>query len=243
MNDTAPIISRLRLRRTPSAGALAPLLDAAGKSPRQGHHLIWSLFADEADRTRDFLWRADGPDGFITLSARWPVDTHRLFHVRSSELFEPALATGDRIGFELHANPVVSQIRDRKPKRMCKHDIITNALRHHPRAERHRLFEQTVQTRGFSWLEAQGRTKGFTVQPQEVTIQGYRRHEIARHDKRGRKPTNHARYATLDFEGVLTVTDRGALLRAIAAGFGSSRTWGCGLMLIQAEPAASRAAA
>ena len=247
--DAPPFISHLRLRQTPSAGALAPLLGAraeAGGDPdasRRGHHLIWSLFADHAGRRRDFLWAADGPDAFITLSARPPDDRHRLFHIDSSEPFEPALAAGDRVAFHLHANPVVNQRRDREPRRVSKHDIITNILRQHPRADRHRLFDEAVRTRGFSWLEAQGEAKGFTVAPHEVRIGGYRRHEIAHRRRRGRRHAGNPRYATLEFDGVLTVTDPARLRSAIAAGFGSSRTWGCGLMLIGASPAATRAAA
>ena len=234
--DDAPrFLTHLRLRQDPAAGALVPLLTAGGANdtPRQGHHLIWSLFADRKDRRRDFLWTATSPGAFTILSARMPDDRHDLFRIESSEPFVPAIASGDRMRFRLHANPVVSQPRDREPYRMCKHDIITNALRAHPEAERHRLFDQTVRTRGFSWLEAHGRAKGFAIQPDEIRIHGYRRHEIERPDRRGRKRAGNPRYATLDFEGVLTVTNRSRLLRAIAAGFGSSRTWGCGLMLIE----------
>ena len=247
-NDAPPFISHLRLRQTPSAGALAALLGASAETggdpdaPRRGHHLIWSLFADRADRRRDFLWTANGPDAFVTLSARAPDDRHRLFEIDSSEPFEPLLAAGDRVAFRLHANPVVSQARDRQPRRVSKHDIITNVLRQHPAAERHRRFDDAVQTRGFSWLAAQGAAKGFAVEPGEVRIHNYRRHEIARPSGRGHRRPDNPRYATLDFEGVLRVTDRTKLLGAIAAGFGSSRTWGCGLMLIRSETDAALAA-
>ena len=247
-HDAPPFISHLRLRRTPSAGALAPLLGAGAEAggdadaPRRGHHLMWSLFADRADRRRDFLWTANGPDAFVTLSARRPDDRHRLFHIDASEPFEPLLAAGDRVAFRLHANPVVSQVRDRNPRRMSKHDIITNVLRQHPKAERHLRFDEAVRTRGFSWLAGQGAAKGFAVEPGEVRIHGYRRHEIARLTRRGQRRPDNPRYATLDFEGVLRVTDRTKLLGAIAAGFGSSRTWGCGLMLIRSETDAALAA-
>ena len=153
------------------------------------------------------------------------------------------MTAGDRVAFHLHANPVVSRLRDRKPRRMSKHDIITNVLRQHPAADRRRLFDDAVRTRGFSWLAAQGAAKGFTVEPGEVRIHGYRRHEIPRRRRRGQRRSNNPRYATLDFEGVLTVTDRTKLLRAIATGFGSSRAWGCGLMLIRTRTDAARAAA
>ena len=40
-------------------------------------------------------------------------------------------------------------------------------------------------------------------------------------------------YSTLDFEGVLTVSDPDTLLPAIARGFGAAKAYGCGLMLIR----------
>ena len=252
--DAPPILSHLRLRQTPSAGALAPLLaggaDADGDddAPRRGHHLIWSLFADRADRRRDFLWAATGPDAFVTLSARCPDDRHNLFHTERAQLFAPNLEAGDRVAFHLHANPVVSRLRDRKPRRVSKHDIITNILRPHPEADRRRLFDEAVRTRGFEWIAAQGAAKGFSVEPEHVRIHDYRRHEITRRKKRGRRHgrADNPRYATLDFDGVLTVTDPDRFRRGIAAGFGSSRAYGCGLMLIDttaAATAATRAAA
>ena len=100
-----------------------------------------------------------------------------------------------------------------------------------------------MRTRGFSWLAAQGAAKGFAVEPGEVHIHSYRCHEIARRGRRGHRRPDNPRYATLDFEGVLTVTDRTKLPRAIASGFGRSRTWGCGLMLIRTGADAIRAAA
>ena len=137
------------------------------------------------------------PRRLHTLSARAPDDRHNLFRTDSSERFVPAIASGDRLVFHLHANPVVSEPRERKPYRMCKHDIVTNALRAHPETEHHRLFDETVRTRGFSWLETQGRAKGFAVEPDEIRIHSCRRHEIKRRGRRkgtrGQPPLRHAR--------------------------------------------------
>ena len=56
-----PYLSRVCLKQDASVGALAPLLLGQAHNPSKtghpAHHLIWSLFADHADRRRDFLWR------------------------------------------------------------------------------------------------------------------------------------------------------------------------------------------
>ena len=79
-------LSRIRLRDDASVGALAGLLfDENGDAhAAKVHRLIWSLFADDPGRQRDFLWRDDGGEAwrrrtFLTLSARPPQDAVRLF--------------------------------------------------------------------------------------------------------------------------------------------------------------------
>ena len=102
-----------------------------------------------------------------------------------------------------------------------------------------------MRTRGFEWLAAQGKTRGFSVDPDHVRVHDYRRHEITRTRKgrRGRGHSDNPLHATLDFDGVLTVTDPERFRRASPQGLGSSRTWGCGLMLIDTSTCACRVAA
>ena len=40
-------------------------------------------------------------------------------------------------------------------------------------------------------------------------------------------------FSTLDFEGLLTVSDPGTFLSSIVRGFGAAKAYGCGLMLIR----------
>ena len=40
-------------------------------------------------------------------------------------------------------------------------------------------------------------------------------------------------YSTVDFDGILTVSDPDPLLPAIVHGFGAAKAYGCGLMLIR----------
>ena len=40
-------------------------------------------------------------------------------------------------------------------------------------------------------------------------------------------------FSTLEFEGLLTVSDPDAFLSGIARGFGATKAYGCGLMLIR----------
>jgi CRISPR system Cascade subunit CasE len=221
-------LSRARIRRNLSVSALLPLLQSKGKgSQHTGHHLMWSLFADGPDRRRDFLWREMAQSGtFLTLSARPPAPDHDIFEIDEPKPFAPALATGDRLRFSLRANPVVRRRRS-GGGRSGKHDVVMDALARIPRDDRGEQRLSIMREQGFAWLERQGVSSGFGMEPKDITIDGYQQHRIR---KRGGATMS---FSTLDFEGVLTVHDPTALLEGIARGFGASKAYGCGLMLIR----------
>ena len=223
--------SRARLRRDASAAALAPLLlgntGRGGPTRQPGHHLVWSLFADDPNRRRDFLWREMETGVFLILSARQPEDRHDLFEIAEPKPFAPALEAGDRLAFSLRANPVIRR-RDPSRSRSVKHDVVMDALRSRSNGDRaaHRL--DAVREEGLAWLERQGVRAGFAVRANGVRVDGYVQHRISR---KGSGPS--MLYSTLDFQGVLTVGDPDSLLPAIARGFGAAKAYGCGLMLIR----------
>ena len=224
-------LSRVRLKREASVSALAPLLlgksGGGGQSRQPGHHLVWSLFADGAERKRDFLWREMRSGEFFVLSARRPEDRHGLFEIDEPKAFAPALESGDRLRFSLRANPV---IRRRHPsnRRSVKHDVVMDALRSSAKGERAALRFAAMQEQGLAWLTRQGVKSGFNVRSADIVVDGYDQHRISRS---GSVPP--MLYSTLDFEGVLTVRDPAALVPAITHGFGGAKAYGCGLMLIR----------
>jgi hypothetical protein len=106
---TGLYLSRLTLRRDAALAALAPLLvcDDAGPQAGIAHRLVWTAFADDPDRRRDFLWRQDEKSRWFVLSEREPHDVHGFFDVETKP-FEPCLAAGNRLAFALRANAVVT---------------------------------------------------------------------------------------------------------------------------------------
>jgi len=221
-------LSRARLRRDTSIRALLPVLlgPQPGASPgKPGHHLMWYLFTDGVERTRDFLWREMEPGTFLTLSARRPEDPHGLFELDEPKRFAPLLEPGDRLRFSLHANPVVRR-RAGPEHRLAKHDIVMHALRR-GEGERAARRLKTVREAGFAWLEQQAARSGFAVRLGEVRIDGYAQHRM-RHRAAGT-----VSYSTLEFEGILRVEDPSSLLTAVTRGFGSAKAYGCGLMLLR----------
>jgi CRISPR system Cascade subunit CasE len=223
---SALYLTRARLKRDAQVCALARLLvpDGAGEQAMAAHRLVWALFADGPERRRDFLWRQNEPGEFLALSSRPPQPLDRIFALET-KAFAPALATGDRLAFRLHANPVVS-VPAARGERGRRHDVVMHALHATPPGERAALRFSATEASGRAWLARQGEAHGF--RPEDaVGVDGY---ETMRLDRGGARPI---RYGVLDFEGVLTVTDPDRFLAALPLGFGRARAFGCGLMLIR----------
>ncbi len=226
---SALYLSRARLRTDAPVAALARLLvpDDASVRADASHRLIWALFSDGPDRTRDFLWREEEPGRFMLLSTRPPSDPHDLFQLET-KAFEPALSAGDRLGFTLRANPVIA--RSAGPgQRGKRHDVVMDLLRHQPEGSRAEARPDAVVAAGRAWLARQGKANGFEPRGDEG-VDGYDRIRVPR------ASGEPAVFGRLDITGVLEVRDPAIFLAALARGFGRSRSFGCGLMLIRRVP-------
>lgn len=241
--------SRLTLARDPGTEALKDLIDPKhpGRRLDAHHRLLWTLFADGPDRTRDFLWRSEPGGRFYVLSER-PPTPHGLFEAPETKVFEPALAEGDRLAFLLRANAVTQLPKDPDDKsakgrvRTRKVDVAMHLLKELPgrkalldgvasvRApERHKRASQASR----AWLDRQGSDNGFSVE--RFILDDYRAVELPREAGSGQLPGRDyaARIGVFDMKGELTVTDPSAFLAKLATGFGRAKAFGCGLMLIR----------
>jgi CRISPR system Cascade subunit CasE len=227
--------SRLTLNRYAPTRALSGLLDPSDENARADahHRLIWTLFGDGADRTRDFLWRADGRGQFFTLSARPPL-ANDLFSPPEVKEFAPDLRKGDRLHFALRANATRDQAAlsrlsaDQRRGKSRRVDLVMDLLRTVPKGERAPVRMAKAQEAGSAWMQRQGAAKGFA--PVEVAVEDYRVLRVPRGaGGKGRGAT----HGVMDLAGVIEVTDPALLLPALAGGFGRAKAWGCGLMLIR----------
>lgn len=216
-------LSRLRLSRAPKAAALNSLLNPQDDGARlDAHHkLLWSVFTDGPDRTRDFLWRDEGDGRFVTLSARPPVASD-LFDAPEVKEFAPLLSPGDHLAFALRANAT------RTRKAAGRVDVVMDALHGLPKGARADERMAVAQTAGAGWLAGQGAKAGFRLIHCEVgdystiALPGYR-------GPRKGQP----QFGILDMSGVVEVTDPAAFVPQLALGFGRAKAFGCGLMLIR----------
>lgn len=219
-----------RIRLDPGADTARLARELAWGSAYREHQLLWRLFDDDPDARRDFLFRredaAELPQYFV-LSQRKPEDRRGLWRVET-KAYQPRLYTGQRLGFSLRANPVVTR-RDAEG-RHCRHDIVMDAKKS-PRwaetapAQRESL-PQLIQEAGSRWL--QPRLARLGAQVRSHRAEGYRQHKT--YKGRAAKPIG---YSTLDFTGSLTVTDPEAFGQVLRQGIGPAKAFGCGLLLIR----------
>ncbi len=247
-------LTRARLK----SGALKPLVDRLLKREGDDHHLVWSLFEEDADAKRDFLYRVEtvpgdgerpGAPTFYVLSQRRPNEASQLFRVESQP-FAPELAPGDHLKFDLRANPVI-RTKHAERKRSSgknagepvveKRDVIMAAIYGCANDQRAARRDEAVVSQSMVWFEKQGAQHGFALVRRDVH---HRDGEVTadvpsfaaggyRTRRIFRRYKSAMAFATVDLSGEIEVTDPASFLDALGRGFGSARAFGCGLMLIR----------
>lgn len=191
------------------------------------HQWLWQLFPDE--NKRSFLFHKDQKTKkplFYLLSEAAPLANHELFKV-DTKLYAPQLTIGMKLSFLLRANPVVM-----KQGKRC--DAMMNAKY---QAKQQGLSSNEIKALQYQaaidWLIKQSEKRGFSLQqndPSAVScnVISYNQHLLNK--KSELKPIS---YSSVDFEGVLTVTDPKLFLATLYQGIGKSKGFGCGLFLIK----------
>ncbi|MCM2502576.1 type I-E CRISPR-associated protein Cas6/Cse3/CasE [Aureimonas altamirensis] len=238
-------LSRVTLARTPATTALKALIDPVAGPARERlydrqrgrimdahHRLIWALFADDPDRRRDYLWRAEGEGRFLVLSHRPPAtDGAGLFLKPETKLFAPMLRAGDALHFALRANATRTRklVANASGTRV---DVVMDALHALPSGresdDRRQARMEAAQTAGLEWLARQGERAGFVVT--RFTAADYSVVPLPAH--RGSRE-GQPQFGVIEMSGQLTVKDGEALIAQIGQGFGRAKAFGCGLMLIR----------
>lgn len=189
------------------------------------HQSVWELFADHADRRRDFLYRVhqEGKRPIIySVSVREPSRDTKLWQVETKP-YQPKTKTGMRLAFLLRANAV--RARDGK-----RHDVVMEAKHHlfQNGQARHDCPSQTelAQQEGEEWLMARCERCGFKMS--SVRVDGYQQYRFSK--KRGGVPVQ---FSALDFTGLLTVTDPECFLETLYHGIGAAKGFGCGMLMVR----------
>lgn len=217
--------SLIRLRRDIQPRELAVMTKGDGY---QIHKLVWNLFADQPDQSRDFLYRHESVGGwptFYTVSEREPQDPSGMWDVVPKE-YRPKLERGQRLGLTLCVNPIRSK-RD-ADGRQHRHDVIMDAKRIQKERSESIVLPDIVQEHGSLWLLDRAEANGFLVQQEHLRVDGYRQHKFFK--GKGCRPIS---FSTVEMNGMLTVTDPELFTTCLFTGIGPAKGFGCGLLLVR----------
>lgn len=221
--------------------ALASLGEAlsAGDEYRD-HALIWRLFPDAPDATRDFLFRAAGAGNggllYYLVSQRPPQPWHPAVSV-AGKPYRPQLDAGEWVHFSLRANPVVA-ISTAPKGRGKRHDVLMHAK---TRARQAGLagdaLGQAISRAALDWIGKRALNWGLDLDPDSVQADGYRQHVLR---NKGRE----MRFSSIDYQGMARVQDPERLAAALLgqplpgkhASLGHALAFGCGLLLVRRLP-------
>ncbi len=229
------------------------VLSRSGEAYRD-HQLLWRLFRDRvtadgvapeeeaADPSvaRDFIFRRrteiSSTLSYYVVSRREPKPALGLLKV-TAKPYHPHLQIGDRVAFDLRANPVVS--------RTCKLDIDgsgkhagSTRSRHHDVLMDAKLAARSAGRRApdaleldahdpiLTWLATRAQAWGLTPHLDTVIQGAPARNRL---HPRGREIV----FTSIDLSGFAVVTDPRLLHTALLEGVGKKRGFGCGLLLVR----------
>lgn len=210
---------------------------AAG--PYQIHSMIWELFSESEDQMRDFLYRVDTNNGrpvIYTVSQKEPNYLGTLWNV-DTKPYNPQISNAMVLGFTLRANPVITktaliQKDGKNKKKQSRHDVIMDAkkrIREESGKDAGSIsMNELIQQEGFRWLKSRSEKCGFSVNEGDVRVDAYTQHNFMQGAKK-----RTISLSTVDYNGVLTVTDKDKFLEALSKGIGPAKGFGCGLMMIK----------
>jgi CRISPR system Cascade subunit CasE len=204
--------------------------------PYQIHSMVWDLFADSENRKRDFIYRVDAilnKPVIYTVSQRKPIYLGNVWSLETKD-YHPKIFKGQQLAFSLRANPIRTRwtAPDAEGKRIQKrHDVVMDtkwALRSDGSLDAKYRMADLVQYEGVRWLKEKGMKNGFTVENNQVLTGAYRQHSF----RQGMK--NHqVTISTLDFTGLLEVTDPKLFLSGLMNGIGPAKGFGCGMLMVR----------
>ncbi|CDG83798.1 type I-E CRISPR-associated protein Cas6/Cse3/CasE [Janthinobacterium agaricidamnosum] len=234
---------------TPQEDLLRQAGHELAQQPYTEHQWLWQFFPSAKDQARDFIFRRHQVEStrsheplliprFYVVSARPPVAFSDAWLV-DSRSYDPKLQSGQKLSFELRANPVVSKKNAAGKSR--RHDVVIDAKK---RLLLEKGFSPDAKWRDWKdsedkpglyalaretcleWLNRRAPDSGFKVLAADVD--SYRQQKEKK--KGADKPIE---FSTVDFSGELEVTDVALFLQTLRQGLGHAKAFGCGLLLVK----------
>lgn len=197
------------------------------------HQFLWKIFPKDQDIKRDFIFRQEKTDNlpiFYTVSERKPLDSFGAFQIDTKE-YDPKIKKGDIYSFTLRANPTVAK-KTEGEKNSKNHDVCMAAkleAKNRGLKPEDRDFYTFIEESTKNWLsDKRAELNGYKLSNSNISIGAYIQNRVYR--KKGGKPIL---YSSVDYTGLLEVTEPELFKELLFNGIGRSKAFGCGLMLIR----------
>lgn len=206
------------------------------------HKTIWSLFKNDPNKTRDFIFKQDDSTKlpvFYIVSKQKPVVDNNLLQIESKE-YNPKLVDGQRLHFSVRVNPIVSlqdkeyvdETGARRRGKHHKHDVVLAAKL--KLKSQDMLSEKSnndiVQEECVAWLARKSKKFGFEIFEDETSVDS---HVHIQAYKRKNEDTHKITFGVADISGILKIIDVEKFIDMLYYGIGSEKSFGCGLMLVR----------
>lgn len=212
----------------------------------QLHQLLWKLFKDKPEKQREFLFRQtideQGKSVFYLVSKQPPVSTDNALIVETKP-YQFHMQAGELLSFSLRANPVaqIKEVRseeeqrqhaeqrktrglkEKTTKKRVHHDVVMHLKNSLAKDEINGYSQAELeQIAGEKWLSQKAEKHGFKVL--SVVAQSYEQHHFKKRQ---------IKLSTLDFDGVLQITDPDKFRQTLFNGLGRAKAFGCGLLMVK----------
>lgn len=233
---------------TPEERLLRQAAHQLAQSSYVEHQWLWKFFPSSAEQTRDFIFRhheVEQVPRFYVVSKRPPVAFSDAWQVQS-RVYDPQLQEGQRLSFQLQANPVITRKNDAGKSQ--RHDVVIQAkkqlLADHGLSKEAKwadwkdasskpLLYELVQERCAEWLDRVSKRNGFQIALTDKDELQRKLHVGAYEQSKAGKRDHNIRFSTVDFSGELLVTNPDLFRLSLFNGIGHAKAFGCGLLLVR----------
>ena len=233
---------------TPEERLLRQAAHELAQSAYAEHQWLWKFFPGSEDQTRDFIFRRhelEQMPRFYVVSHRPPTAFSEAWQVQS-RVYDPQLQVGQRLSFQLRANPVIT--RKNIAGKSQRHDVVMQAkkqlLEVHGLGKDAKwaewkddgnkpLLYELVHKHCAEWLDGVAKRNGFEIaltdeeEPQRMLqVDAYEQSKAGKRD-------HDIRFSAVDFSGEVLVTNPKLFQQALLNGIGHAKAFGCSLLLVR----------
>lgn len=233
---------------TPEERLLRQAAHELAQSSYAEHQWLWKFFPSSTDQMRDFIFsrhELEQVPRFYVVSHRPPTAFSEAWQIQS-RVYDPQLQEGQRLSFQLRANPVITKhhgtgksqrhdvVMQAKKQLLAEHGLSKEAKWADWKDESNKpLLYELVQNHCAVWLDGIAKRNGFEI---ALTDEGEPQRKLqvdAYEQSKAGKRAHNIRFSAVDFSGELLVTNPELFQLALFNGLGHAKAFGCGLLLVR----------